>query len=113
VLVYVIDTYININVTTSQLLDYNNPQTCYGPGFDFMFLGYAWNTPESLPPWPPPLAVRHLPFINGGPVDQVIYINVLHQKSGPIDQSDQLINGAQQIIRMPTTDSVGGPWQFS
>jgi hypothetical protein len=38
-----------------------------------------------------------LPFINGGPIDQVVDIDVLHQKSGPIDQSDQLINGAQQI----------------
>ena len=37
-----------------------------------------------------------MPFINGGPIDQLVDIDVLHQKSGPIDQSDQLINGAQQ-----------------
>jgi hypothetical protein len=44
------------------------------------------------------LAVRQFPFINGGPIDQLVDIDVLHQKSGPIDQSDQLINGAQHLL---------------
>ena len=44
-----------------------------------------------------PERIRHLLFINGGPIDQVVDIDVLHQKSGPIDQSDQLINGAQHM----------------
>jgi hypothetical protein len=42
------------------------------------------------------LAVGHLPFINGGRIDQMVDIDVLRQNISPIDQSDQLINGAQQ-----------------
>jgi hypothetical protein len=31
-------------------------------------------------------------------IDQLVDIDVLRQKSGPIDQSDQLINGAQHRL---------------
>ena len=38
-----------------------------------------------------------MPFINGRPIGQLADIVVLQEKRVPIDQSDQLINGAQQI----------------
>jgi len=38
-----------------------------------------------------------MPFINSGPIDQLVDIDVLHQKRLPIDQSAQLINWAQQL----------------
>ena len=39
-----------------------------------------------------------MPFINGRPIDQLADIVVLREKRVPINQSDQLINGAQQIL---------------
>jgi hypothetical protein len=39
-----------------------------------------------------------MPFINGRPIGQLADIVVLQEKRVPIDQSDQLINGAQQRV---------------
>jgi hypothetical protein len=41
-------------------------------------------------------AVRQWPYINWEPIDQFVEIDVLPEKSLPIDQLHQLINGAQQ-----------------
>jgi hypothetical protein len=40
--------------------------------------------------------VSQWPYINYEPIDKLVEIDVLLEKSLPIDQSDQLINGAQQ-----------------
>jgi hypothetical protein len=42
-------------------------------------------------------AVRQWPYINWEPIDQFVEIDVLPEKSLPIDQLHQLINRAQHI----------------
>ena len=48
-----------------------------------------------------------MPFINGRPIGQLADIVVLQEKRVPIDQSDQLINGAQQSRVLGPEDHVG------
>ena len=47
------------------------------------------------------LAICQLPYINWEPIDQFVDIDVLLKKRVPIDQSDQLTNGAQQLSLAP------------
>ena len=44
-------------------------------------------------------------MINCGPIDQIVRIDELPEKAGPIDQLRQLINGAQQRSLDKTTTS--------